>query len=84
MHNLEIQNFKIFFGLNFNVQEVDYDLLNKYVVYKINQYQVMSIENYSLLKSIQIDFVRFMAGHFDRLDNATLRDFRDFCYLYEF
>lgn len=48
LHNLEVYNFKILFGPSLNIQEVDYDLLNKYVVYKVNQYQAINIEDYSL------------------------------------
>ena len=31
-----------------------------------------------------MDFVKFEAEHFDRLDNATLRVFRDYCYPHGF
>ena len=48
LHNLEINNLTIFFGPNFDVQIADFDLLNKYVIYKFNQYTVGNIEDYSL------------------------------------
>ena len=31
-----------------------------------------------------MNFVKFEIEHFDELDNATLRVFRDYYYLYEF
>ena len=83
-HDPEVHDFKILFGPSFNVQEANYNLLNKYVVYKVNQYRAMNIEDYSLWESIQMDFVKFEAEHFDELDNATLRVFRDYCYPHGF
>lgn len=84
MYDSEVQDLKILFGLRFNVQKADNDLLNKYVVYKVNQYRAMNIEDYSLWGFIYIDFMKFRAEHFDELDNATLRVFRDYCYLHRF
>lgn len=46
LHDLEVHNFKIFFKLNFKIQETNYNLLNKYILYKVNQYQVINIEDY--------------------------------------
>ncbi|MCJ1344272.1 hypothetical protein MMC31_002475 [Peltigera leucophlebia] len=83
-HDPEVHDFKILFGPSFNVQEADYDLLNKYVVYKVNQYRAMNIEDYSFWESIQMNSVKFEAEHFDELDNATLRVFRDYCYPHGF
>lgn len=37
----------------------------------------MIIKDYSLWKFIQMDFARFEAEHFDKLDNASLRVFRN-------
>ena len=48
LHNPEVHNFKILFRTSFNIQEADYNLLNKYVIYKINQYQIININGYSL------------------------------------
>lgn len=44
----------------------------------------MNIENYGLWKSIQIDFVKFKIKYFNKLDNAILRVFRVYYYLYRF
>ncbi len=44
----------------------------------------MNIEDYSPWEFIQMDFVKFEAEHFNLLDNATLRDFRDYYYLQRF
>lgn len=48
LHNLKVCNFQFFFRPSFNVQKTDYNLLNKYIIYKVNQYQAMNIKNYSL------------------------------------
>lgn len=84
MHSPEVYNFKILFRFSFNVQEADYNLLNKYVIYKVIQYQAMNIEDYSFWESIQIDFVKFEEEHFNKSDKAILRVFRDYCYPYRF
>ena len=36
LYNLEVNNLNIFFGLNFDVQTANFDLFNKYVIYKFN------------------------------------------------
>ncbi len=33
-YNPEVNNLKSLFGPSFNIQTADYDLLNKYVIYK--------------------------------------------------
>ena len=83
-HDPEVHNFKIFFGPSFNIQKANYNLLNKYVVYKVNQYWVINIEDYSLWESIQMDFEKFVAEYFDKLNNAILKVFRHYCYLHGF
>ncbi len=83
-YDSEVYNFKILFRSSLNIQETNYNLLNKYVIYKINQYQAINIEDYSLSRSIQIDFLKFEAIYFNELDNATLRVFRDYCYPHRF
>lgn len=84
LYKLEVQDFKILFRPSFNVQVTDYNLLNTYVIYKVNQYQVLNIKDYSLQDFIQIDFMRFQVEYFDQLDNTTLRVFRDYYYLHRF
>lgn len=64
LYDPKVYDFKILFGLSFNSQEVHYNLLNKYVIYKINQYQIINIKNYSFWESIQIDFVKFEVKYF--------------------
>ena len=64
-HNLKVHDFNALFELSFNIQKADYNLLNKYVIYKVNQYQAINIEDYSLWESIQIDFMKFEAKYFD-------------------
>ncbi len=84
LYDPEVHNFKILFGPSYNIQEANYNLLNKYIVYKVNQYQAIDIKDYSLWEFIQMNFVKFEAEYFDQLDNATLRVFRDYCYLHRF
>ena len=71
LHNLEVNNLNILFSPNFDIQTADFDLFNKYVIYKFNQYVVGNIKDYSLWDSIQMDFANFEAKRFDELDNAT-------------
>ena len=84
LHDSNVHDFKTIFEPSFNIQEVDYNLLNKYVVYKVNQYRVINIGDYSLWESIQIDFMKFELEDFDQLDNTTFRIFRDYCSLHGF
>lgn len=84
LQNSKVSNLKIIFKFSFNVQKVDYNLFNKYVIYQVNQYKAMNIEHYSLYKFIQIDFVKFEVKYFDKLDNITLRAVRDYYYLHKF
>lgn len=55
-----------------------------YVVYKVNQYQVMNIEGNNFGESIQIDFMKFEVKHFNVFDIAILRDYKDYCYPHGF
>ncbi len=61
LYNLKVYNFKILFEPSLNIQEADYNLFNKYIVYKVKQYQAMNIEDYSFWEFIQIDFMKFEA-----------------------
>lgn len=47
MHDSEVHNFKSSFRPSFNFQKADYNLFNKYVVYKVNQYQAINIKDYN-------------------------------------
>lgn len=71
LHNLEVDNLNILFGPSFNICIADYDLFNKYIIYKFNQYAIVNIKDYGLLYSIQIDFTNFEAKYFDELNNTN-------------
>lgn len=70
LHDPEINNLKILFECKFNFQKADNNLLNKYAIYKFNQYAEINIKDYYLSDSIQMDFANFQVKHFDELDNA--------------
>lgn len=44
----------------------------------------MNIKDYFFWESIKMDFVKLEAEHFDKLDNATLKVFKDYYYPYRF
>lgn len=52
LHDLKVNNYNILFKSSFDIQETDKDLLNKYIIYKFNQYTAMNIEYWSLYDSI--------------------------------
>ncbi|MCJ1346234.1 hypothetical protein MMC31_004449 [Peltigera leucophlebia] len=56
----------------------------EFVIHRFNQYAALNAEDYRLWNCIQMDFRKFEAEHFDELDNATLRVFRDYCYPHGF
>lgn len=67
----EVNNQKILFYPRFDIQTADYDLLNKYVIYKFNQYIAINIEDYSFWNFIQIDFTKFEVKYFNKFNNIT-------------
>lgn len=71
-------NIKIFFEFYFDIQKANYNLLNKYFIYKLNKYIVIHIEDYSLWNFILIDYIKFEAKNFDKLDKTTLGVIRDY------
>ena len=83
-NDAKVINPKILFGHSFDIQKADNDLLNKYVIYKFNQYAEMNVEDYCLWDSIQMYFAKFEARHFNELDNPTWRIVRDYCYMHRF
>ena len=48
LHNLEVNDSNILFVWNFDIQTADFDSLNKYVIYKFDQYTIRNIKDYSL------------------------------------
>lgn len=47
-YNLEVHDYRILIRHSFNIKESDYDILNKYVIYKANEYQAINIKDYCL------------------------------------
>lgn len=84
LYGPKVHDFTTLFEHNFNVQEADDNLLNKYAIYKVNEYQVMNIEDYNLWGCIRIEVVKFEAEYFDQFSNATLKIIRDYRYPYGF
>lgn len=84
MHNWETYNLETLSGLCFDNWTTNYDLFNRYIVYKVNQYWAINTKYYSLGKFIQIDFVKFKAKYSDELDNITLQVIKDYCCLHGF
>ena len=80
----EAADLKILFGPSFNIQIADLDLLNKYVIYKFNQYATVNTKDYSLWDSIEMDFAKFEAKNFDELDSATWKVIKEYCYPHGF
>ncbi len=36
LYNPKVNNLKILFGFSFNIKKTDYNLFNKYIIYKVN------------------------------------------------
>lgn len=48
LHNANTANLKFFFIQRFNIKIIDYNLINKFVLYKFNQYATLNTEDYYL------------------------------------
>lgn len=48
LYNHNAANLKKFFVQQFNFQIIDYNIINKYIIYKINQYTTANIKDFSL------------------------------------
>ena len=83
-HDNEAANLKAFFAHGFDIQTADPNLLDKWVTYRFNICAATKVEDYELWISIQINFKKFEAKHFDMLDNNTWRRIREYCYPYGF
>lgn len=82
LYDLEIYDFKTFFRPSFNIQKTNYNLRNKYFIYKVNQCPTMNGKYYNLQEFIWIDFVKFEIEYFNQLDNTILQVFRNNYYPY--
>ena len=70
-HDPEVVNLKILFANGMDIKTADYDILNKYVIHKFNQYAAANAKNFNLWDYIQVDFKMFEAKHFDDFDGLT-------------
>ena len=83
-HDSKANNLKTLFARGLDFQTADHDLINNYIVHRVNQYAARNLEDWSLWDSIQMDFAEFEAKHFDELDNDTWGVIRDYCYPHGF
>lgn len=83
-HNSKITNLKTLFAQGFNIKTVDYNLINKFVIYRLNQYPALNAKDYYLWNCIQMNFKKFEAKHFDNIVSRTWTITRDYCYLYRY
>jgi hypothetical protein len=58
---------KILFVNDLNIDNVNSNIINKYVIYLFNKYAAANIQNYDLREAIQVDFSRFKIEHFNYL-----------------
>lgn len=60
-------------------------MINLYTIYKVyHKYAEINIKNYFFRDFIQMDFAKFKARNFDKLNNAIWKIVRDYCYKHEF
>ncbi len=83
-HDSKANDLKTLFARGLDFQTADHDLINNYIVHGVNQYAATNLEDWSLWDSIQMDFAKFEAKHFDELDNDTWGVIGDYCYLHGF
>lgn len=85
LYDQKVYDLKIFFCLCFDIQTIlYYDLLNKYVIYKFNQYTIKNIKDYSFGDFIQINLANFEINDFNEFDNVISEIIRDYYYLHGF
>ncbi len=83
-YNNEVTYLKVFFAHGFDIQTIDPNLLNKWVIHRFNICAATNVEDYELWICIRTDFKKFETKHFNILDNSTWRSIREYCYLYRF
>ena len=44
-HNPKVVNLKILFANNMDIQIVDHNIFNKYIIYKLNQYAAANVKD---------------------------------------
>lgn len=69
MYNLKA-DLKIFFDNNIDIEIIDYNIFNKYAIYKLNQYAVTNAKNYNPWNCIQVNSKKFKVKYFDKFYNS--------------
>jgi hypothetical protein len=67
-----------------NIKNANSKILNKYVIYLLNDYAIVNIYDYDLWNAIQIDSTRFQTEHFDQLKELIWILIRNYCYSREY
>ncbi len=70
LHDLNA-NLKILYDNSVDTETIDYDIYNKYTIYKFNQYAVTNVIDYSLWDCIEVAFEKFELKHFDTFYGLT-------------
>ena len=63
-------NLTISLDNSINIETTDHDILNKYAIYKFNQYTAINAKDYGLWNYIQVDFKKFEGKYFDQFYNS--------------
>lgn len=71
LHNPKTTNLEVFFAQRFNIQIADHDLINKFVIQKLNQYTALNANDYQLWNCIEMNFEKFEAKYFNDIDSFT-------------
>lgn len=83
-HNNKAANLKFFFAYSFDIQKLDTDLLDQWVIHGDNIYAGTNVEDYELWACIQMNFQKFVTKDFDILDSSIGRRIREYYYLHRF
>jgi hypothetical protein len=67
-----------------NLVTANRKLLNKYVIYLLDQWNLNNWKDYSLWKVIQNNFERWIEVHFDQLNINIWIVLRNFCYTHDY
>jgi hypothetical protein len=66
----DLSDFEKLFDNDLDIDKTDKKSLNKYVIYRLNQYIMLSSVNYHLWIFIQADFAEFIEKHFNQLNDT--------------
>lgn len=77
-------NQKIFFAQVLNFEMTDYDMINKYAIYKINQYITANMKDFNLWNSIQDNFKKLKVRHYDKFESNIQNFVRNYYYRHEY